>query len=84
MSYESGDFDRVVRFDNRLLGSVDNAPHISTAPTPLGETVTPLLCRLFCLYSHPRQQTQIHHLLSPLPIIFPLVLKVEDADFWWI
>lgn len=36
MSYESGDFDRVVRFDNRLLGSVDNAPHIDAGPTPLG------------------------------------------------
>ncbi|WP_018601468.1 WhiB family transcriptional regulator [Mycobacterium sp. 155] len=43
MSYESGDFDRVVRFDNRLLGSVDNAPHINTGPTPMGATGRPQL-----------------------------------------
>ncbi|NKZ15459.1 WhiB family transcriptional regulator [Mycolicibacterium septicum DSM 44393] len=43
MSYESGDFDRVVRFDNRLLGSLDNAPHINAAPAPLGEAGRPQL-----------------------------------------
>lgn len=43
MSYESGDFDRVVRFDDRLLGSVDNAPHINTAPATLGEIARPQL-----------------------------------------
>lgn len=43
MSYESGDFNRVVRFDGRLLGSVDNAPHIDIGPTPLGETGRPQL-----------------------------------------
>jgi WhiB family redox-sensing transcriptional regulator len=43
MSYESGDFDRVVRFDNRLLGSVDHAPHINTGPTPMGATGRPQL-----------------------------------------
>lgn len=43
MSYESGDFDRVVRFDSRLLGSVDNAPHINTGPTPMGATGRPQL-----------------------------------------
>ncbi|WP_019971360.1 WhiB family transcriptional regulator [Mycobacterium sp. 141] len=43
MSYESGDFDRVVRFDNRLLGSVDNAPHINAGPTPMGATGRPQL-----------------------------------------
>lgn len=43
MSYESGDFDHVVRFDDRLLGSVDNAPHINTGPTPLGAAGRPQL-----------------------------------------
>ncbi|WP_448461405.1 WhiB family transcriptional regulator [Mycolicibacterium sp. XJ870] len=43
MSYESGDLDRVVRFDSRLLGSVDNAPHINTGPTPMGATGRPQL-----------------------------------------
>ena len=43
MSYESGDFDRVVRFDSRLLGSVDNAPHINVGPTPMGATGRPQL-----------------------------------------
>ncbi|BBX35478.1 transcriptional regulator WhiB2 [Mycolicibacterium mageritense] len=43
MSYESGDFDRVVRFDSRLLGSVDNAPHINTGPTPMGAAGRPQL-----------------------------------------
>ncbi|OBG49183.1 WhiB family transcriptional regulator [Mycolicibacterium fortuitum] len=43
MSYESGDFDRVVRFDGRLLGSVDNAPHINAGPAPMGETGRPQL-----------------------------------------
>lgn len=41
MSYESGDFDRVVRFDGRLLGSVDNAPHINTGPAPMGKPDVP-------------------------------------------
>lgn len=43
MSYESGDFDRVVRFDNRLLGSVDNAPHINTGSTQMGAAGRPQL-----------------------------------------
>lgn len=43
MSYESGDFDRVVRFDNRLLGSVGNAPHVSSEPTPLEAAGRPQL-----------------------------------------
>ena len=32
MSYERIDFDRVIRFDNRMLGSVGNAPHINAGP----------------------------------------------------
>ncbi|WP_410506894.1 WhiB family transcriptional regulator [[Mycobacterium] appelbergii] len=43
MSYESGDFDRVVRFDNWMAGSVDNAPHINTGPTPMGAAGRPQL-----------------------------------------
>ncbi len=34
MSFEQVDFDRVLRFDNRLLGSVDNEPHTTTDPVP--------------------------------------------------
>ncbi len=33
MSYEQVDFDQVVRFDSRMLGSVGSAPHTSTGPT---------------------------------------------------
>lgn len=43
MSYESGDFDRVVRFDGRLLGSVESAPHINSGPTPMGAMGRPQL-----------------------------------------
>ncbi|MGV9797972.1 WhiB family transcriptional regulator [Mycobacterium sp. NPDC003449] len=43
MPYESGDFDRVVRFDSRLLGSVGNAPHIDIGPAPLGANGRPQL-----------------------------------------
>lgn len=43
MSYESGDFDHEVRFDGRLLGSVDNAPHINTGMTPLETAGRPQL-----------------------------------------
>ena len=43
MSYESGDFDRVVRFDGRLLGSVESAPHINSGPIPMGATGRPQL-----------------------------------------
>ncbi|AKS35399.1 transcriptional regulator WhiB2 [Mycolicibacterium goodii] len=43
MSYESGDFDRVVRFDGRLFGSVDHAPHIDTGSTPTGASGRPQL-----------------------------------------
>jgi WhiB family transcriptional regulator, redox-sensing transcriptional regulator len=38
MSYEHGDFDRVARFDDRLLGSVGSAPHASTGPTSIAAT----------------------------------------------
>jgi WhiB family redox-sensing transcriptional regulator len=32
MSYEHVDFDRVVRFDNRMLGSIGSTPHTNTGP----------------------------------------------------
>ena len=32
MSYEHADFDHVVRFDGRMLGSVGSAPHTHTGP----------------------------------------------------
>lgn len=35
MSFEYGDFDRLVRFDNRFLGSVDSAPHANPGPAPI-------------------------------------------------
>ena len=34
MSFESSDFDRVVRFDNRLLDAVGNMPRTEIRPTP--------------------------------------------------
>lgn len=43
MSYESGDFDRVIRFDGRVLGSVDDAPHIEIGQTPMGAAGRPHL-----------------------------------------
>lgn len=32
MSFEQVDLDRVLRFDNRMLGSVGSAPHTTTGP----------------------------------------------------
>ena len=43
MSYEYGNLDRVARFDDRLLGSMGTAPHISTGSTPIGATGRPQL-----------------------------------------
>ncbi len=34
MSYERVDFDRVIRFDNRMLGSVGSEPHTEVLPGP--------------------------------------------------
>ncbi len=34
MSYEHVDFDRVIRFDSRMLGSIGATPHINTSPAP--------------------------------------------------
>jgi len=43
MSYESNDFDRVVRFDNRMLGTVGSMPQASTQPAPMGAISRPQL-----------------------------------------
>jgi WhiB family transcriptional regulator, redox-sensing transcriptional regulator len=32
MSFEQVDLDRALRFDDRMLGSVDSAPHTTTGP----------------------------------------------------
>ena len=32
MSFEQVDLDRVLRFDNRMLGSVGSAPHTAAGP----------------------------------------------------
>ena len=32
MSFEQVDFDRALRFEDRMLGSVDSAPHTTTGP----------------------------------------------------
>jgi WhiB family redox-sensing transcriptional regulator len=34
MSYERVDFDRVIRFDSRMLGSIGSTPHTNTGPAP--------------------------------------------------
>jgi WhiB family redox-sensing transcriptional regulator len=34
MSYERVDFDGVVQFDSRMLGSVGSVPHTNTGPAP--------------------------------------------------
>ena len=43
MSYERVDFDRVIRFDNRMLGSVGNEPHTNTGPSQGGVIGRPQL-----------------------------------------
>lgn len=43
MSFEQVDFDRVLRFDNRQLGSVDNEPHTTTGSVPFEVTGRPQL-----------------------------------------
>ena len=35
MSFEHSDFGHAVRFDSRLLGSVDNAPHTNNGHAPM-------------------------------------------------
>jgi WhiB family redox-sensing transcriptional regulator len=43
MSYEHVDFDRVIRFDSRMLGSVGNEPHTNTGPSQGGVIGRPQL-----------------------------------------
>ncbi len=43
MAFEQADFGDLIRFDNRLLGSVGSAPHIQTGPTPSGANGRPQL-----------------------------------------
>ena len=43
MSYERVDFDRVIRFDSRMLGSVGSTPHTNTGPAQSAATGRPQL-----------------------------------------
>jgi len=43
MSYERVDFDRVVRFDTRMLGSVGSTPHANAGPEQLAPIGRPQL-----------------------------------------
>ncbi|TFV58667.1 WhiB family transcriptional regulator [Mycobacterium sp. PS03-16] len=43
MSFEQTDFDRVVRFDNRLLGAVGDMPHADVQSSPIVPTGRPQL-----------------------------------------
>ena len=43
MSYEHVDFDSVVRFDSRMLGSVGSTPHTNTGPMQFAPTARPQL-----------------------------------------
>ncbi|BBZ06739.1 transcriptional regulator WhiB2 [Mycolicibacterium doricum] len=43
MSFEQGEFDRVVRFDSRLLGSVGRASQNGTGAAPMGAIGRPQL-----------------------------------------
>ncbi|GAA2544261.1 WhiB family transcriptional regulator [Mycolicibacterium diernhoferi] len=43
MSFEQVDFDRALRFEDRMLGSVDSAPHTTTGPTTSDAVTRPQL-----------------------------------------
>jgi WhiB family transcriptional regulator, redox-sensing transcriptional regulator len=43
MSYERADFDGVIHFDSRMLGSVGSTPHTNTGPAPVVPTGRPQL-----------------------------------------
>ena len=43
MSFEQVDFDRALRFEDRMLGSVDSAPHTTTDPAASDVVVRPNL-----------------------------------------
>jgi len=67
MSFEFSDFDHVVQFDNRLLGSVGSAPHTNTEPAPI---VTP-------------RRPQLSLVPAPIDVTphMPAMLTPED-DLW--
>jgi WhiB family redox-sensing transcriptional regulator len=44
MSYERVDFDRVIHFDSRMLGSIGSTPHTNTGPAQSAATGRPQLC----------------------------------------
>ena len=43
MSYERVDFDRVIHFDSRMLGSIGSTPHTNTGPAQSAATGRPQL-----------------------------------------
>ncbi|OBB59026.1 transcription factor WhiB [Mycobacterium sp. 852013-51886_SCH5428379] len=43
MSFEPSDFDRVVRFDNRMLGSYGSTPYTGAQPAPVSPMGRPQL-----------------------------------------
>ncbi len=43
MSFEQVDLDRALRFEDRMLGSVDSAPHTTTDPAASEMVVRPNL-----------------------------------------
>jgi WhiB family redox-sensing transcriptional regulator len=71
MSFEYSDFDHVVRFDERLLGSVDPAPHTNTGPAPFETPRRPQLSLV---------PAPIDVAPSAIPAL-PAMLTPED-DLW--
>ena len=43
MSFEQVDFGHQIRFENRMLGTVDNVPHTNTGPAPMTSLGRPRL-----------------------------------------
>jgi WhiB family redox-sensing transcriptional regulator len=43
MSFEQVDFGHHIRFENRMLGTVDNVPHTNTGPAPMTSLGRPRL-----------------------------------------
>jgi WhiB family transcriptional regulator, redox-sensing transcriptional regulator len=70
MSFEYSDFDHAVRFDDRLLGSVDSAPHTNIGPAPFETPRRPQLSLVPAPIDVP----------SAIPAM-PAMLTPED-DLW--
>jgi WhiB family redox-sensing transcriptional regulator len=70
MSFEYSDFDHAFRFDDRLLGSVDSAPHTNTGPAPFETPRRPQLSLVPAPIDVP----------SAIPAM-PAMLTPED-DLW--